>query len=136
MATTSIPMTLPAKYYTDPDIFRSEMERFYFRRWIYAGRTEQAAKPGDYFLCNVGNESVIVTRDSGGQLQAFYNVCRHRGTRMCKEPEGNFAGRIQCPYHGWTYGLDGSLISAPNMDEIGFSRFDYPLHRVASESWD
>ena len=103
-------MTLPAKYYTDPEIFRLEMERFYFGRWIYAGRAERIAKPGDYFLCDVAGESVIVTREG-----AFYNVCRHRGTRMCKEPEGNFAGRIQCPYHGWTYGLDGSLISAPGM---------------------
>ena len=121
-------MTLPAKYYTDPEIFRSEMERFYFGRWIYAGRAERIEKPGDYFLCDVAGESVIVTREG-----AFYNVCRHRGTRMCKESEGNFAGRIQCPYHGWTYGLDGSLISAPNMGDAGFSRFDYPLHKVACD---
>ena len=89
------------------------------------GARSRIAKPGDYFLCDVAGESVIVTREGKA---AFYNVCRHRGTRMCKESEGNFAGRIQCPYHGWTYGLDGSLISAPNMDEEGFSRFDYPLH--------
>ena len=63
MTPTSTPMTLPAKYYTDPEIFRSEMERFYFGRWIYAGRAERIAKPGDYFLCNVAGESVIVTRE-------------------------------------------------------------------------
>ena len=123
--------TLPSKYYTDPEIFRSEMERFYFGRWIYAGRAERIARPGEYFLCDVAGESVIVTGEG-----AFYNVCRHRGTRMCTVPEGTFAGRIQCPYHGWTYGLNGELISAPNMGEADFSRFDYPLHRVASETWD
>jgi Rieske 2Fe-2S family protein len=124
-------MTLPAKYYTDPENFRAEMERFYFGRWIYAGRAERIEKPGSYFLCDVAGESIIVTREG-----AYYNVCRHRGTRMCKEPEGNFAGRIQCPYHGWTYALDGSLIAAPNMGEGGFSRFDYPLHKVGCEIWD
>ena len=140
MTTAPRPMTLPAKYYTDPEIFRSEMERFYFNRWIYAGRAERIAKPGDYFLCDVAGESVIVTRDSSDQVQAFYNVCRHRGTRMCTShegtTEGTFEGRIRCPYHGWTYGLDGSLISAPNMGDEGFSRFDYPLHAVACEVWD
>ena len=123
--------TLPGKYYTDPEIFRSEMERFYFGRWIYAGRAERIAKPGDYFLVDVAGESVIVTGEG-----AYYNVCRHRGTRMCTVPEGTFDGRIQCPYHGWTYGLNGELISAPNMGRTDFSRFDYPLHRVALETWD
>ena len=70
MASTSIPMTLPAKYYTDPDIFRSEMERFYFGRWIYAGRTQRVERPGDYFLCDVAGESVIVTRDASGEVPA------------------------------------------------------------------
>jgi Rieske 2Fe-2S family protein len=124
-------MTLPGKYYTDPEIFRAEMERFYFGRWIYAGRAEMIAEPGSYFLCDVAGESVIVTREG-----AFYNVCRHRGTRMCTEPEGTFEGRIRCPYHGWTYALDGTLVSAPNMNDTSFSRFDYPLHPVACETWD
>ncbi|HEY2845841.1 MAG TPA: aromatic ring-hydroxylating dioxygenase subunit alpha [Bryobacteraceae bacterium] len=123
--------TLPGKYYTDPEIFRSEMERFYFGRWIYAGRAERIAKSGDYFLCDVAGESVIVTGEG-----AYYNVCRHRGTRMCTVPEGTFDGRIRCPYHGWTYGLNGELIAAPNIGEADFSRFDYPLHGVASEIWE
>src|ERR1700730_7739528 len=131
MSSPSIPKTLPARYYTDPEVFRAEMERFFFGRWIYAGRAERVAQPGNYFLCDVAGESVIVTRDG-----AFYNVCRHRGTRMCMVPEGTFEGRIRCPYHGWTYALDGSLVAAPNMGEEGFSRFDYPLHAVASEVWE
>ena len=125
--------TLPARYYTSSEIFHAEMERFYFRSWIYAGRAEQIPKPGDYFLRNFATESLIVTRDTAGAIRAFFNVCRHRGTRICNAPEGQFAGRIACPYHGWTYGLDGSLLGAPNMEQPGFSRSDYPLRAVAAD---
>ena len=129
-------MTLPARYYTDPSVFRQEMERFFFGMWVSAGRSEQLENVGDYFLTDIDGESIIITRDSGGKLQAIYNVCRHRGTRMCREGQGKFAGRIQCPYHGWTYGLDGRLLGAPHMEENGFRREDYPLHHAAVEDWD
>jgi len=129
-------MTLPARYYTDPAIFRAELERLYFGRWICAGRTERTAHPGDYFLVELDGESVIVTRAADGGLRAFFNVCRHRGTRMCTAVEGSLEGRIHCPYHGWTYGLDGSLIGAPHMEQPGFSRADYPLRALAIEAWD
>src|SRR5712692_6370397 len=132
----TVPVTLPASYYTAPEVFRAEMERFYFRTWICAGRTEQISNAGDYFLRNFAGESVIITRDTGGVARAFFNVCRHRGTRMCTVPQGAFAGRISCPYHGWAYGLDGSLLGAPHMDESGFSRADYPLHPVRAAVWD
>jgi Rieske 2Fe-2S family protein len=132
----SAPKTLPARYYTDPDLFREEVDRFFFQTWICAGRAEQIREPGEYFLRDVCGESIIVTRDAGGILRAFYNVCRHRGTRICTVPEAKFGGRIQCPYHGWTYGLDGRLLGAPQMDETEFSRQEYPLHAVACEVWD
>lgn len=135
MKTASLPMTLPARYYTDPELFRRERERFFFGRWICAGREERVARPGDYFLCDVAGESVIVTRDASGEVRAFYNVCRHRGARLCTAPEGAFASRITCPYHAWSYALDGSLAVAPNMDQPGFSRDDYPLHSVRAEVW-
>jgi Rieske 2Fe-2S family protein len=127
--------TLPARYYTDPAYFDQELERFYFGRWICAGRAEQVECAGDYFLREVAGESIIITRDAEGGLRAFYNVCRHRGTRMCTETAGSFRGRIQCPYHGWTYGLDGSLVGAPHMGE-GFERSDYSLSRVHVAEWD
>jgi Rieske 2Fe-2S family protein len=129
-------MTLPACYYTDPAIFQQEMERFFFARWVCVGRAQQVEGAGEYFLAEIAGESLIVTRDSAGQLRAMYNVCRHRGTRMCREAQGKFAGRIQCPYHGWTYGLDGRLLGAPHMDENVFRREDYPLHGVATEEWE
>ncbi len=129
------PLTLPQRFYTDHDVFRSEMDRFFFRGWVCVGRDEQVVKAGDYFLADVAGESVIVTRDASGALQAHYNVCRHRGTRMCTEHAGTFKdGRIRCPYHAWTYGLDGALVVAPQMGE-DFVRADYPLHSVAIESW-
>ena len=127
--------TLPARYYTDPENFRREMESFFFRMWICAGRSEQVRKAGDFFLREVAGESIIVTREPAGELRAFYNVCRHRGTRMCREAEGHFAGRIQCPYHGWTYGLDGRLLGAPHMEE-SFPHEQYPLNAVRVEEWD
>ncbi len=136
LVVTSSPKTLPARYYTDPELFQQEVERFFFHSWICAGRTGQIREPGEYFLRDVCGESIIVTRDSAGVLRAFYNVCRHRGTRMCTSTEGKLAGRIQCPYHGWTYGLDGRLIGAPQMNEADFSRQDYPLHPVHCEVWD
>lgn len=129
-------MTLPARYYTDPAIFQDEIERLFFGRWICVGRSQQISRPGDFFLAEAAAESVIVTRSPDGAIRAFYNVCRHRGTRMCTGTEGAFTGSIQCPYHGWTYGLDGNLIGAPHMEQPGFSRADYPLKTVAIDDWD
>ena len=128
--------TLPSEYFTDAHQFEREIERFYFGRWICAGRAERIPNPGDYFLCDVVGESIIVTRSFDGSVRAFFNVCRHRGTRMCTAVEGSFDGRIRCPYHGWTYGLDGNLIGAPHMDGAGFSRSDYPLHQVQVDDWE
>ena len=128
--------TLPARFYTSPDLFQAEMETFFAGWWVCAGRAEWIANPGAYFLCNVAGESVIVTRDAAGSVHAFFNVCRHRGTRLCEQSEGDFSGRIQCSYHGWTYGLDGALLGAPHMDQPGFSRADYPLHSVAVDVWE
>jgi len=127
--------TLPARYYTDPEVFREEIESFYFGSWICAGREAAIPNAGDYFLREIAGESLIVVRDGAGGVRAHYNVCRHRGTRMCTSPEGNLE-RIQCPYHGWTYGLDGRLLGAPHMDGADFSREDYPLHSVETALWD
>jgi len=128
--------TLPGRYYTDAGLFQREMERFYFNRWIYVGRTEAVPRAGDYFLRDVAGESIIVTRDGSNELRAFYNVCRHRGTRLRTEPSGNFGARIVCPYHAWSYGLDGCLLGAPQVDGVEFSRDQYPLHAVRTASWD
>jgi Rieske 2Fe-2S family protein len=128
--------TLPGRYYTDPEVFQRELETFFRGMWFSALRAEQIPNPGDYRLCEVAGESIIVTRDNSSKVRAFYNVCRHRGTRMCTDQHGTLPSRIQCPYHGWTYGLDGSLLIAPHMDETTFRPEDYPLHSVHIENWD
>ena len=129
--------TLPARFYTDPAYFQLEMERIHFDMWLCAGRTEQLSRPGRYFLRQIGNASLVVLAGEGGAIAAFHNVCRHRGTRLCNAEEGQLPGRIQCPYHAWTYGLDGRLLSAPHMDKVaGFAEADYPLAPVATAVWD
>jgi Rieske 2Fe-2S family protein len=129
--------TLPARYYTDPDVFRRELERFFFRRWVYAGREEEVPEPGAYVLRELVGESLLILRDRTGQVRGFYNVCRHRGTRLCTAPEGRLGDRLQCPYHAWTYELDGRLVGAPHMEDVAHFRKDaYPLHAIATALWD
>lgn len=129
--------TLPAAYYTDARYFERELDALFRTMWICAGRTEEVQAPGQFVLREVAGDSVIITRSADGGLHAFHNVCRHRGTRLCTDASGHFAGSIQCPYHAWTYGLDGRLIGAPHMDEVPhFRKEDFPLHRVPVEAWD
>jgi glycine betaine catabolism A len=128
--------TLEGRYFTNPEVFREEMERFYFGMWVCAGRSELIARAGAYFTIDVAGESVIVTRDENGKVRGFYNVCRHRGTQICEQAAGEFAGRIRCPYHAWTYGLDGKLLAAPHLEEAEFRKENYPLHAVGAGEWD
>ena len=94
-------------------------------------------KAGDYVLRDVAGESVIVTRAEDESIRAFYNVCRHRGTRLCEAPEGPFPGLIRCPYHAWGYDLEGGSSTAPQMDGLPhFRKEDYPLQEVAVALWD
>jgi len=127
--------TLPRSFYVDPAFYARELDRFYFGRWICAGRANQIPRAGDYFTRSVGTESVIITRDGAGDIHALFNVCRHRGTRLCDQPEGHFVDRVQCPYHAWTYDLAGRLVAAPHMPPE-FRKEEYPLHRAGCEIWD
>ncbi|HJU44723.1 MAG TPA: aromatic ring-hydroxylating dioxygenase subunit alpha [Vicinamibacterales bacterium] len=130
-------MTLPATAYTDAAWFANEMERVFARMWLAAGRTAELDRPGAFIRRDVAGASVLIVRGTDGDVRAFHNVCRHRGTRLCTEFEGTFQGRIQCPYHAWTYGLDGKLLAAPQMDEVeGFAKTEFPLHGVACDTWD
>jgi glycine betaine catabolism A len=129
--------TLPAPFYTDETYFRREMESLYARMWICAGRIEQIEKPGQFIVREVLGESIIITTNAAGKVNAFYNVCRHRGTKLCTEHEGTFGRSIQCPYHAWTYDLDGKLIGAPHMNEVPhFRKADFPLLDVQAAEWD
>jgi glycine betaine catabolism A len=129
--------TLEARWYCDDEVFAAERERIFATDWVCVGREESLATTGDYFVATVADESLIVVRDGDGALHAFYNVCRHRGTRMCETSNGKFHGSIQCPYHAWTYALDGRLMVARNMSEVpGFREADYPLREAALATWD
>jgi len=128
--------TLPGRYYTAPEVFSEEQERIFARHWICVGRAAALSAPGDYVVVQIAGESIIVLRDQSGEIRAYYNVCRHRGTRLCEATSGKLSETIQCPYHAWTYALDGRLIGAPHMNEVeGFDKKAYPLHRVATGAW-
>ncbi len=102
-------MTLPREYYTSAELFERERRLIFEKSWLYTGHVSQIATPRSYYVFSAGPESVIVTSDTEGEIRAFHNVCRHRGTRLCDEAAGRFTGGIQCPYHAWTYALDGTL---------------------------
>ena len=130
-------MTLPKEYYTDFAVLNKEMENIFTGSWLCCGRCDDVYKAGQYILINIGNESIIILRDDNNKLQAFYNVCRHRGTRICTKEEGKFSKTIQCPYHGWTYDLQGNLYRAPNMNAVeDYNKSDFPLHNVRLVEWE
>lgn len=137
--------TLPAHVYKDHAWFETEMERIFSTMWVAAGRSEQIPASGDFIRRDVAGASLLIVRGAaprdrgslGGDIRAFHNVCRHRGTRLCDQTEGTFQGSIQCPYHAWTYDLDGRLIGAPMMDEVPeFRRDEYPLRQIGCALWD
>lgn len=123
---------LPREYYTSPDVFAAEQERIFAAHWACAGRVSRLAHPGDYLVRTIAEESIIVVRGQDGAIRAFFNVCRHRGTRLCAEECGRFGPVIQCPYHAWTYTTEGALVGAPHMQEVaGFDKAAHPLHEAS-----
>jgi glycine betaine catabolism A len=136
MASFNAPKTLAQKYLISEEIFAEEQKRIFSKQWVCVGHQSDIATTGDYFLAEIAGESVIIVRDQFGSIRAFYNACRHRGTRLC-EDKGHFRQTIQCPYHAWTYGLDGRLLGAPHMEQCeDFDKADYPLNEVKIGLWE
>jgi phenylpropionate dioxygenase-like ring-hydroxylating dioxygenase large terminal subunit len=134
MSTLAPGRTTPWEWYADPAVLRVERERIFRRTWQYAGRADQAAEAGSFFTCDAGGIPIVVVRDKQGTLRAFLNVCRHRGSLVC-EGEGR-RETLQCPYHAWTYDLDGSLRAAPRSDrEPGFDRSELGLLPAQIDTW-
>jgi phenylpropionate dioxygenase-like ring-hydroxylating dioxygenase large terminal subunit len=128
--------TLAREYFVSDAIFAAERERIFYKSWLLVGHVSELDRPGAYFLFELDRESVIVLRDGAGNVRAFHNHCRHRGSRLCRDASGTFGSTIQCPYHAWTYGLDGALRAVPMMMDVAdFKTSDYPLHPVALEIW-
>ncbi|PYJ46649.1 MAG: (2Fe-2S)-binding protein [Verrucomicrobia bacterium] len=129
--------TLPQRYFISPEVFAQELAKIFSRQWILVGHQSQIARPGDYFVSEVSGESLIVVRDKRGEIHGFYNVCRHRGSRLIENRNGQLSAAIQCPYHAWTYAFDGRLIGAPHMDDVpGFNKTEYSLHPVNVGLWE
>ncbi|MGI8457140.1 MAG: aromatic ring-hydroxylating oxygenase subunit alpha [Propionibacteriaceae bacterium] len=132
----SLIRTLPGHAYFSPEVFAKEQEKIFEQMWFCAARGSDLAKPGDFRTVQVGQESLIVSRNRKGQPRAFVNICRHRGARLCSEESGTRKRSFQCPYHAWTYDLDGTLIAAPNLTKMpDVGREDYALHKVQVREW-
>ena len=134
---TRLEPSIPAPYYYDPRHYERELEAFWYRMWVVAGREEEVPNPRDYKVVKIGTQNIVVLRDMDGRLRAFHNTCRHRGSILCTEETGTIRGRrIVCPYHTWTYDLDGTLVGTPRqMETPGFDMNDYPLFDVAVGTW-
>src|ERR671935_2981928 len=98
--------------FVNDEIYREELERVFARCWLFIGHESQIPNPGDFLVSSMGEESVILCRDRGGRIHVFLNSCRHRGMKVCRYDEGNTV-EFLCPYHGWSYGTDGSLVGVP-----------------------
>ena len=153
MSTVAAPIagleqTLPSRWYYDPEIFALERQRIFHREWYCAGREEEVPHPGDYRVLDIVGQSVLLVRNRSGVLKAFFNVCRHRGAQLCRTDGGGPVGlaaaggltggrAIVCPYHQWSYDLDGRLIAAPHMGGTtpGFDKSAVQLYPVAVDTW-
>src|SRR5919109_4916505 len=125
---STLERTLSRDYYFSDEIFERERARIFHHEWFCAGREEELPNAGDYLVLDVAGESVLLVRTREGELRAHYNVCRHRGCQLVLDgrdktsrdavvgPAGTFPGAIRCPYHSWTYTLDGALRAAPFLD--------------------
>ncbi|MFD8819765.1 Rieske 2Fe-2S domain-containing protein [Streptomyces sp. NPDC059627] len=122
--------------YTDPALFEREMDRIFHRTWVWVAHESEIAKPGDFKTAWVGRRPVIVTRDRRGGINVLLNRCRHRGASVCETPRGNGNG-FTCPYHAWSYGLDGSLrgIPYPEGYEDVLEKAELPLQRLKVGSY-
>jgi choline monooxygenase len=126
--------TFPARWYTEPETLAVERRRLFARTWQPVGRLDQLRRPGDFVACDVAGEPLVVVRDPQGQLRAFYNVCRHRAG--CVAEGGGNRRSLQCHYHGWTYGLDGRLLAAPEFEgALDFDRSQFGLVPVRVAAW-
>lgn len=129
-------MSLRGEYFASQNIYEQETQQVFRKNWICVGRASDLSRSGDFLVHEFDGESFIIVRDDQGRVNCFYNVCRHRGTRIQVEACGRFKTRIQCPYHAWSYDFEGRLKNAPNMAEVEcFEVEDYPLQAVPCVLW-
>jgi len=128
--------TIPAPWYVDPRVFELERRTVFSRSWQMVGRADQVRDPGQFITCDVAREPVVVVRGSDRILRGFYNVCRHHAAAVMTEAEGT-ANSLRCPYHGWTYSLEGELKGTPDFAGVcSFDRAQNGLVSVETASWE
>ncbi len=128
--------TLPGRDYHAAEVFELDRERVFFREWMYAARADEAPLPGDFVTADVAGESILIVRGKDDELRGFYNVCRHRGSRICDaETHGHAKSAIKCPYHAWSYAYDGRLIGTPMVGRDEIDRDSLGLWPVHLEVW-
>lgn len=129
--------TLASRYYFDAAHHERELAAIWYRNWVYLCRAAALEAPGSYRTFELGSQQILLLRDEAGALRAFHNTCRHRGSRLCPSASGRFAAkRIVCPYHRWTYSLQGKLQRTSSLAEpAGFDKADHPLYEVAVAEW-
>jgi glycine betaine catabolism A len=128
---------LPADVYFDPRQYERELQRIWYRNWVYVGRSSNLAAARSFRTFELGDQRVLLVRDDQGRLQGFHNTCRHRGAALCRETEGALrTGSIICPYHAWVYNLQGELLrTSSKAHASGFDVADYPLYRIHVKEW-
>eukprot|EP01119_Soliformovum_irregulare_P001196 TRINITY_DN10911_c0_g1_i1.p1 TRINITY_DN10911_c0_g1~~TRINITY_DN10911_c0_g1_i1.p1 ORF type:complete len:478 (-),score=156.57 TRINITY_DN10911_c0_g1_i1:97-1530(-) len=124
--------SLQQEFYTSKDVFQADMSRIWNKSWLFAGFTIEIPKPGDFFTYQVGNENLIIVRGDDNKINALYNLCRHRGSKVCLEAKGN-SNRFVCPYHAWSYGRDGKLLKANYMDQPNFKKEENGMYKASAE---
>ncbi len=129
--------TLPAESYLTDEAYQQDLLSIWYRQWVYVCRAEELAEPGSYRVQAIGDQEIIVLRDDQGELQAYHNTCRHRGSILLTEPCGKLRGKsITCPYHAWSYTLQGELKRAPTkFNQQGFDAAEKSLFAVAVQNW-
>jgi len=134
MPSSQLIPTLTGREYTSAEVFDRERERIFHRSWFYVCRDDRLAA-GDRFVADVAGESVLVVKDREGRTHAHANVCRHRGARLCEESGPGSKAGITCPYHAWTYSIDGRLIGTPHLSADEVDRDSLSLWSIACEVW-
>src|SRR5688572_2413415 len=133
---TEVRKTLPGVAYHSEETYARDKERVFYRNWIYVGRADRVTKPGAWLRVEIADESILVVRGKDEQIRAFYNVCRHRGSRICDDEQGEVRTHLRCPYHAWGYALDGTLVTTPMIERDEIDRPSTSLWPVHVDVWE
>jgi Rieske 2Fe-2S family protein len=128
--------TLPGVAYHSEETYLLDQERVFYRNWLYVGRAERVPRPGSWLRVEIGGESVLLVRGKDERIRGFYNVCRHRGSRICDDEQGEVRTHLRCPYHAWGYALDGTLVTTPMIERDEIDRESTSLWPVHVDVWE